>query len=219
MRIQRQGMMRCYYVVAGSTGVICNPTLPPFENNSPRSKTMAFYQNLIVKSNVISCHTIDKRITEIVFSNDTSHEKRFHPHLLCPVHFGIRRQSPRSLCGRRAESHINAPRNFHGEKWRIRRRARWWAAAGSGTVFFSNCGLRLPLVYNTCGWERLEIVKKLDGVVDIYLPDFKYADGDMAAKYSAGAESYPQITQAALREMHRQVGLGNPRPTGSCTGP
>ena len=42
-------------------------------------------------------------------------------------------------------------------------------------------GLRLPLVYNTCGWERLEILKLLDGVVDIYLPDFKYADGAMSA--------------------------------------
>jgi putative pyruvate formate lyase activating enzyme len=75
-------------------------------------------------------------------------------------------------------------------------------------------GLRLPLVYNTCGWERLEILKKLDGVVDIYLPDHKYADGEMAAKYSSGAESYPQITQAALLEMHRQVGVAKPASDG-----
>ena len=71
-------------------------------------------------------------------------------------------------------------------------------------------GLRLPLVYNTCGWERLEILKKLDGIVDIYLPDFKYADGNMAAKYSSEAETYPEITQAALLEMHRQVGVAKP---------
>ena len=70
--------------------------------------------------------------------------------------------------------------------------------------------LRLPLVYNTCGWERLEILKKLDGVVDIYLPDFKYSDGEMAAKYSSEAEPYPEITQAALLEMHRQVGVAKP---------
>jgi len=71
-------------------------------------------------------------------------------------------------------------------------------------------GLRLPLVYNTCGWERLEILKELDGVVDIYLPDFKYSDGKMAAKYSAQAATYPEATKASLLEMHRQVGVARP---------
>lgn len=75
-------------------------------------------------------------------------------------------------------------------------------------------GLRLPLVYNTCGWERLEILKILDGIVDIYLPDFKYSDGKMAAKYSSAAESYPEITKAALLEMHRQVGVAKPAKDG-----
>jgi len=75
-------------------------------------------------------------------------------------------------------------------------------------------GLSLPLVYNTCGWERLDILKMLDGIVDIYLPDFKYSSGNMASQYSAGAENYPQITQAALREMHRQVGTAHPDPDG-----
>jgi putative pyruvate formate lyase activating enzyme len=75
-------------------------------------------------------------------------------------------------------------------------------------------GLRLPLVYNTCGWERLEILKKLDGIVDIYLPDFKYSDSAMAAKYSSGAETYPEVTQAALLEMHRQVGVAKPAADG-----
>ena len=68
-------------------------------------------------------------------------------------------------------------------------------------------GLRIPLVYNTCGWERLEILKILDGVVDIYLPDFKYADKKFAAMYSSGAETYPETTKQALLEMHRQVGV------------
>ena len=68
-------------------------------------------------------------------------------------------------------------------------------------------GLRLPIVYNTSGWERLEILEFLDGVVDIYLPDFKYWDSDMSAKYSSGAESYPEITSEAILEMHRQVGV------------
>ncbi len=75
-------------------------------------------------------------------------------------------------------------------------------------------GLRLPLVYNTCGWERVEILARLDGVVDIYLPDFKYSDGAMAAKYSAGAASYPELTKRALLEMHRQVGVARPDPDG-----
>jgi putative pyruvate formate lyase activating enzyme len=52
----------------------------------------------------------------------------------------------------------------------------------------------------------MEILKKLDGVIDIYLPDFKYADRMMADKFSSGAVTYPEITKSALLEMHRQVG-------------
>jgi len=68
-------------------------------------------------------------------------------------------------------------------------------------------GLRLPLVYNTFGWEKLEILQLLDGVVDIYLADFKYDDPQAADKYSPGAITYPEITKKALLEMHRQVGV------------
>ncbi len=75
-------------------------------------------------------------------------------------------------------------------------------------------GLRLPIVYNTSGWERLEILELLDGIVDIYLPDFKYWDSDMSAKYSAGAESYPDVTGKAILEMHRQVGVAKPAKDG-----
>jgi len=75
-------------------------------------------------------------------------------------------------------------------------------------------GLRLPLVYNTHGWERLEVLRLLDGVVDIYLPDFKYADGRMASRYSSGAESYPEVTRTALVEMNRQVGVARPASDG-----
>jgi putative pyruvate formate lyase activating enzyme len=67
-------------------------------------------------------------------------------------------------------------------------------------------GLRLPLVYNTSGYERLEILKILDGIVDIYLPDMKYMDADHAAKYSAGASDYPKVAKKAIIEMNRQVG-------------
>jgi putative pyruvate formate lyase activating enzyme len=75
-------------------------------------------------------------------------------------------------------------------------------------------GLRIPLVYNTCGWERLEVLEMLDGVVDIYLPDFKYADGALADRYSSGAASYPEVTRRALLEMHRQVGAAHPAEDG-----
>jgi len=67
-------------------------------------------------------------------------------------------------------------------------------------------GLRLPLVYNTGGYDSLDVIRALDGVVDIYLPDFKYQDGALAAKYSSGAEDYPEVAAAVIREMHRQVG-------------
>jgi putative pyruvate formate lyase activating enzyme len=75
-------------------------------------------------------------------------------------------------------------------------------------------GLRLPLVYNTCGWERLEILKMLSGIVDIYLPDFKYSDPQMSAKYSSEAKDYPEITRQSLKEMHRQVGVAKPAADG-----
>jgi putative pyruvate formate lyase activating enzyme len=75
-------------------------------------------------------------------------------------------------------------------------------------------GLRLPLVYNTCGWERRDVLELLDGVVDIYLPDCKYAEGAMAERYSSGAETYPELTRVALLEMHRQVGVAKPASDG-----
>jgi putative pyruvate formate lyase activating enzyme len=75
----------------------------------------------------------------------------------------------------------------------------------------AEAGLRLPIVYNTSGWERLEILELLDRVVDIYLPDFKYWDSDMSSKFSSGAESYPEITRKAILEMHRQVGVAKPQ--------
>lgn len=68
-------------------------------------------------------------------------------------------------------------------------------------------GLRVPLVYNTSGYERLEILKILEGIVDIYMPDMKYMDSDKAAKYSAGASDYPELTKKAIIEMNRQVGV------------
>jgi len=68
-------------------------------------------------------------------------------------------------------------------------------------------GLMIPLVYNTGGYDSLEVVRMLDGIIDIYLPDFKYMDGDIAARYSNGASDYPEVAEAVIKEMHRQVGV------------
>jgi putative pyruvate formate lyase activating enzyme len=68
-------------------------------------------------------------------------------------------------------------------------------------------GLRIPLVYNTSGYERLEAVRLLDGIVDIYLPDMKYMDPGHANSYSAGASDYPYAAMRAILEMNRQVGV------------
>ncbi|MBN2103286.1 radical SAM protein [bacterium] len=75
-------------------------------------------------------------------------------------------------------------------------------------------GLHLPLVYNTCGWEQMNVLEALNGIVDIYLPDYKYADSEMAVKYSSDAATYPEKTQAALKEMHRQAGVAKPNAQG-----
>ena len=68
-------------------------------------------------------------------------------------------------------------------------------------------GLHLPLVYNTSGYERFEIVKMLDGIVDIYLPDMKFMDENPARKYLGGASDYPEVGKKAILEMDRQVGV------------
>ncbi|MEW6052975.1 MAG: radical SAM protein [Nitrospirota bacterium] len=74
-----------------------------------------------------------------------------------------------------------------------------------GIMIASEKGLSIPIVYNCGGYESLHALRILDGVVDIYMPDFKYFDPAMASKYS-DAEDYPETVMAAVREMHRQVG-------------
>jgi putative pyruvate formate lyase activating enzyme len=66
-------------------------------------------------------------------------------------------------------------------------------------------GLRLPLVWNTGGYDSLITLGLLDGIVDIYMPDMKYADPEVGETYSE-VKHYPQINQAAVKEMHLQVG-------------
>jgi len=66
-------------------------------------------------------------------------------------------------------------------------------------------GLRIPLVYNSSGYDSLEELRLLDGVVDIYMPDSRYGSNEPAAQYS-GVKNYVTVNRSALREMHRQVG-------------
>jgi len=66
-------------------------------------------------------------------------------------------------------------------------------------------GLNIPLVYNTGGYDSIDMLKLLDGIVDIYLPDIKYASDEYAFRYST-VKNYVSINRQALIEMHRQVG-------------
>jgi putative pyruvate formate lyase activating enzyme len=66
-------------------------------------------------------------------------------------------------------------------------------------------GLRLPIVYNTGGYDSPEALALLDGIVDIYMPDMKYGDSALARRYSK-VRNYVEANRAAVREMHRQVG-------------
>ncbi len=69
----------------------------------------------------------------------------------------------------------------------------------------TKCGLVIPLVYNTNGYESQEALALLDGIIDIYLPDFKYADDELGKKFSS-VDNYSQHAIAAMQRMHRQVG-------------
>ena len=72
-----------------------------------------------------------------------------------------------------------------------------YIAAGSG--------LSIPLVYNCGGYESVETLKLLDGVIDIYMPDMKYYD-ELNGRRFSGVKDYPAVNRAAVKEMHRQVG-------------
>jgi len=66
-------------------------------------------------------------------------------------------------------------------------------------------GLRLPIVYNCSGYESLEVIRLLEVVVDIYMPDVKYLDEKHSKRFS-NAPDYPEVVKQVLKEMHRQVG-------------
>jgi putative pyruvate formate lyase activating enzyme len=72
-------------------------------------------------------------------------------------------------------------------------------------VLACDAGLELPIVYNTGGYDSPEALALLDGVIDIYMPDMKYASNENGKRYS-NIPNYPEVNQAAVREMYRQVG-------------
>ena len=68
-----------------------------------------------------------------------------------------------------------------------------------------NKGLKIPIVYNSNGYENVETIKKLNGYIDVYLPDLKYFDDDLGFKYS-GIKNYFENATASIQEMYKQVG-------------
>lgn len=68
-----------------------------------------------------------------------------------------------------------------------------------------NKGLIIPIIYNSNGYENVESLKKLEGIIDVYLPDLKYLDDEIAKKYSK-IKNYPEVAKTAIKEMERQVG-------------
>jgi len=81
----------------------------------------------------------------------------------------------------------------------------WWQQIKKAVILAKEKGLSLPIVWNSNAYEKVQMLKQIEDVVDIYLPDFKYGIGNIAKKYS-GIPDYPKITKLAVHEMIRQKG-------------
>lgn len=80
----------------------------------------------------------------------------------------------------------------------------WYRQIKEAIVIAKSRGLKIPIVWNSNGYENQEILKEMEGLVDIYLPDFKYSDDDLAFRYS-GIKNYTKTAELAIKEMLRQV--------------
>ena len=81
----------------------------------------------------------------------------------------------------------------------------WYKQIKEALIISKENGLKIPVVWNSNGFEEVEILREMEGLVDIYLPDFKYSDDDLALKYS-GIKNYFKTALEAVKEMYRQVG-------------
>jgi len=81
----------------------------------------------------------------------------------------------------------------------------WWKQIKEAILLAKKSGLTLPIVWNSNGYESIKILKEMEGLVDIYLPDFKYGDDEVGFKYS-GIKKYSAVALQAIKEMLRQVG-------------
>lgn len=81
----------------------------------------------------------------------------------------------------------------------------WFEQIKSAIIAAKKQGLILPIVWNSNGYERVEMIKSLKGLIDIYLPDLKYGDDEVAFKYSK-IKNYSIVALAAIKEMYNQVG-------------
>jgi len=81
----------------------------------------------------------------------------------------------------------------------------WVPQIVSAAAIAAGSGLGVPMVYNTGGYDSVQTIKMLDGIIDIYMPDMRYSSNEMALKYS-GIKNYVENNRAAIKEMYRQVG-------------
>ena len=81
----------------------------------------------------------------------------------------------------------------------------YWRSLKETITLARDEGLVIPVIWNSNAYERLRIIKEMEGLVDIYLPDFKYVDDELAVKYS-NAPNYCRLAEEAIKEMYRQVG-------------
>jgi putative pyruvate formate lyase activating enzyme len=99
-----------------------------------------------------------------------------------------------------------AGRYVHNINWVTPSHVVPWAVAGLDVA--ASRGLVLPLVYNSSAYDSIDVLRLLDGVVDVYLPDLRYADDESATEFS-GVKGYVAASRAAVVEMARQVGTAN----------
>jgi putative pyruvate formate lyase activating enzyme len=81
----------------------------------------------------------------------------------------------------------------------------WWSSLKETIILARESGLTIPIVWNSNAYEALHIIREMEGLVDIYLPDFKYSEDKLAVKYS-NAPKYSRLAEKAIKEMYRQVG-------------